>query len=64
MTKAIPCDVYSRVVGYYTPVQNWNIGKKNEYKDRTTCDVSTMILIESDEGLTPEPKDGIVGSET
>ncbi len=28
------CEVYSRVVGYYRPVQNWNIGKREEFKDR------------------------------
>ena len=28
------CEVYSRVVGYLRPVQQWNIGKKEEYKER------------------------------
>ena len=32
--KAIPVEVYSRIVGYYRPVQNWNDGKKAEFKDR------------------------------
>ncbi len=27
-------EVYTRIVGYYRPVQNWNKGKKEEYKDR------------------------------
>ena len=27
-------EVYSRVVGYFRPVQNWNAGKKEEFKDR------------------------------
>lgn len=27
-------EVYSRVVGFLTPVQNWNIGKQEEFKDR------------------------------
>jgi len=27
-------EVYSRIVGYYRPVQNWNLGKKSEYRDR------------------------------
>lgn len=27
-------EVYSRVVGYYRPVQNWNPGKQAEFKDR------------------------------
>jgi|YelNatPaOPRAMG01_1025707.scaffolds.fasta_scaffold14863_3 anaerobic ribonucleoside-triphosphate reductase len=34
----IPCEVYSRVVGYYRPVQHWNIGKKQEFKERKTYD--------------------------
>ena len=28
------CEVYSRVVGYYRPVQNWNKGKREEFQDR------------------------------
>ena len=27
-------EVYSRITGYYRPVQNWNDGKTQEYKDR------------------------------
>jgi len=30
----VPTEVYSRVVGYFRPVQNWNAGKKEEFKDR------------------------------
>ena len=29
------CEVYSRVVGYIRPVQQWNKGKKKEFMDRT-----------------------------
>ena len=29
-----PAEVYTRVVGYLRPVQNFNKGKKAEYKDR------------------------------
>jgi ribonucleoside-triphosphate reductase len=29
-----PCEVYSRVVGYIRPVQQWHIGKKEEFKNR------------------------------
>lgn len=32
--KTIKCEVYSRVVGYFRPVQNWNPGKQQEFKDR------------------------------
>lgn len=34
MTKVMPCEVYSRVVGYYRPVHNWNAGKRKEYEER------------------------------
>jgi len=30
----IPCEVYSRIVGYLRPVQNWNKGKVQEWKER------------------------------
>jgi anaerobic ribonucleoside-triphosphate reductase len=30
------CIVYSRVVGWLTPVRNYNPGKAAEYKDRVT----------------------------
>lgn len=29
-----PAEVYSRITGYYRPVQNWNEGKSQEYKNR------------------------------
>jgi len=29
-------EVYSRVVGYFRPVNNWNKGKKEEFKERKT----------------------------
>ncbi len=28
------CEVYSRIVGYLRPVQQWNEGKQEEYKNR------------------------------
>ena len=32
-------EVYSRITGYYRPVQNWNDGKAQEYKNRTVYDI-------------------------
>jgi ribonucleoside-triphosphate reductase (formate) len=34
-------EVYSRVVGFYRPVEQWNKGKQEEFTDRTTykCEV-------------------------
>lgn len=29
-------EVYSRIVGYYRNVKNWNTGKKQEFKERKT----------------------------
>jgi hypothetical protein len=34
-----PCEVYTRVVGYLRPVQQFNIGKKEEFKARKTFNV-------------------------
>lgn len=33
-------EVYSRITGYYRPVQNWNDGKAKEYKDRKVYDIT------------------------
>lgn len=35
----IPCEVYSRIVGYLRPVQNWHEGKQQEFSERKTFDV-------------------------
>ena len=32
--KGEECEVYSRIVGYYRPLKNWNKGKREEYKAR------------------------------
>jgi len=34
LTDFQPVEVYTRVVGYYRPVNAWNKGKQAEYKDR------------------------------
>ncbi|MFA5355566.1 MAG: ribonucleoside triphosphate reductase [Candidatus Paceibacterota bacterium] len=34
-----PCEVYSRIVGYLRPVQQWNAGKREEYEKRKTFKV-------------------------
>lgn len=28
------CEVYSRIVGYHRPVDNWNTGKQEEFRQR------------------------------
>ena len=37
-------EVYSRITGYYRPVQNWNDGKSQEFKDRKVYNVGTSVL--------------------
>ena len=37
-------EVYSRITGYYRPVQNWNEGKTQEYKNRTLYDIANSTL--------------------
>ena len=39
-----PTEVYSRITGYYRPVQNWNEGKSQEYKNRKMYDIEHSIL--------------------
>ena len=36
-------EVYSRITGYYRPVQNWNDGKAQEYKQRRLYEVSSSL---------------------
>ena len=37
-------EVYSRITGYYRPVQNWNEGKSQEYKNRKLYDIKHSVL--------------------
>ena len=37
-------EVYSRITGYYRPVQNWNDGKAQEVKDRTVYNLGASHL--------------------
>ncbi|MDY4848970.1 MAG: ribonucleoside triphosphate reductase [Bacilli bacterium] len=40
-------EVYSRITGYYRPVQNWNDGKTAEYHDRRTYEPENSVLVHS-----------------
>jgi ribonucleoside-triphosphate reductase len=46
--KCPTCDrkteVYSRITGYYRPVQNWNDGKSQEFKDRKVYDIDSSVM--------------------
>ena len=37
-------EIYSRITGYYRPVQNWNDGKLQEYANRTEYDIANSVL--------------------
>lgn len=37
-------EVYSRITGYYRPVQNWNDGKLQEYANRKTYNIAKSVL--------------------
>jgi len=39
-----PCEVYSRIVGYYRPVQQWNLGKQQEFKQRKEFKIKEKTL--------------------
>lgn len=36
-------EVYSRVTGFYRPVQSWNEGKTREFQDRQTYNVLSAV---------------------
>jgi len=40
--RRVPCEQWSRVVGYLRPVQNWNKGKRQEFKERQTYKVKQI----------------------
>ena len=42
-------EVYSRITGYYRPVQNWNDGKAEEFRERKVYNINTSVLKKKDE---------------
>ena len=36
-------EIYSRITGYYRPVQNWNDGKSQEFKDRKVYNIAKSM---------------------
>ena len=65
-------EVYSRITGYYRPVQNWNDGKSQEFKQRKTYDIEHSVLHKKSDakdnatcacccgGNAEEPKDEVI----
>ncbi len=52
----VETEVYSRVVGYFRPVQNWNKGKKQEFQDRRFLRTEEVI---GDRNLRVHDEDGL-----
>ena len=48
-------EVNSRITGYYRPIQNWNDGKAQEYKDRKVYNIGRSHL--THQGPNPAPID-------
>ena len=48
-------EVYSRITGYYRPIQNWNDGKVQEFKDRLEYNIGHSTL--THQGPNPAPAD-------
>lgn len=46
------CEVYSRVVGYYRPTFEWNVGKREEFNERKMYKVPQEV-----ESVPESPKD-------
>jgi hypothetical protein len=40
--KGTECEVYSRIVGYFRPIKQWNNGKQEEYGERETFVVDAV----------------------
>jgi hypothetical protein len=36
--KIVPCEIFSRVVGYFRPIECWNKGKLEEFHNRALID--------------------------
>jgi ribonucleoside-triphosphate reductase len=42
-------EVYSRITGYYRPIANWNVGKLQEYHNRTEYEPANILAMTEDE---------------
>ena len=56
-------EVYSRITGYYRPVQNWNDGKRAEFGERKVYDVENSKFNAKANACACEKEDANVGAE-
>lgn len=45
--KQVPAEIYSRVVGYYRPVNQWNRGKQEEFHERKSLKIPSQVTVDS-----------------
>jgi len=48
--EGTPAEVYSRIVGYYRSVRNWNLGKREEYGERQLYRINDLRA-----AVSPQP---------
>lgn len=48
-------EVYSRIIGYYRPVRNWNDGKVSEFENRRTYEPATASAAQSAPSVLSDP---------
>jgi ribonucleoside-triphosphate reductase len=46
------CEIWSRIVGYFRPVDQWNKGKKSEYKERKEY----VVQMQTESAVQQEPE--------
>lgn len=44
--EKIKCEIYSRISGYYRPVQQYNKGKQEEFSERKKIKVPEVVINE------------------
>lgn len=51
---ATECEIYTRIVGYYRSLKNWNPGKREEYRRRESYNVPQLPESVADSITRPE----------
>ena len=52
----VKTEIYSRVSGYFRPVDQWNRAKQEEFSQRQTADVHALAALVS-EDISPETRE-------
>ncbi|MBW2990300.1 anaerobic ribonucleoside-triphosphate reductase [Candidatus Woesearchaeota archaeon] len=52
------CEIFSRVVGYFRPVNQWNLGKQEEFRQRKSFDEKKSL--NSKHGILGKPSQKIL----